>query len=62
MVTREQEILQAIRDSPKALTIREIGEKVGLRSPSTVHRYVVRLETQGLVRLEKGYVGTREGT
>src|SRR5262245_32442537 len=31
-------------------TVREIGEAVGLRSPSTVHAHIVQLERAGLLR------------
>jgi len=31
-------------------TVREIGEAVGLRSPSTVHAHLAQLERAGLLR------------
>ena len=33
-------------------TVREIGEAVGLTSPSTVHAHLAKLESAGLIRRE----------
>ena len=48
LTTREKSILEFIRqkiwDSGFPPTVREIGEAVGLRSTSTVHNYLKRLE------------------
>ena len=52
--TREKSILEFIRqkiwDSGFPPTVREIGEAVGLRSTSTVHNYLKRLELKGAIR------------
>ena len=34
-------------------TVREIGQAVGLTSPSTVHAHLARLESSGLIRRDK---------
>ena len=54
LTTREKSILEFIRqkiwDSGFPPTVREIGEAVGLRSTSTVHIYLKRLELKGAIR------------
>ena len=54
LTTREKSILEFIRqkiwDSGFPPTVREIGEAVGLRSTSTVHNYLKRLEFKGAIR------------
>ena len=54
LTTREKSILEFIRqkiwDSGFPPTVREIGEAVGLRSTSTVHNYLKRLELKGAIR------------
>ena len=54
LTTREKSILEFIRqkiwDSCFPPTVREIGEAVGLRSTSTVHNYLKRLELKGAIR------------
>lgn len=54
LTTREKSILEFIRqkiwDSGFPPTVREIGEAVGLRSTSTVHNYLKRLELKGVIR------------
>ena len=45
-------IVQAIQDQGYPPSVREIGEAVGLKSPSTVHFHLKRLQEQGLI--EKG--------
>ena len=54
LTTREKSILEFIRqkiwDSGVPPTVREIGEAVGLRSTSTVHNYLKRLELKGAIR------------
>ena len=39
---------------PYSPTVREIGEAVGLRSSSTVHSYLIKLENQGLIERKLG--------
>lgn len=54
LTTREKSILEFIRQkiwvSGFPPTVREIGEAVGLRSTSTVHNYLKRLELKGAIR------------
>jgi repressor LexA len=55
MVTdRQQAILEYLRgfvdEHGYPPTVREIGEAVGLRSPSTVHAHLAQLERAGLIR------------
>ena len=54
LTSREKSILEFIRqkiwDSGFPPTVREIGEAVGLRSTSTVHNYLKRLELKGAIR------------
>ena len=54
LTTRAKSILEFIRqkiwDSGFPPTVREIGEAVGLRSTSTVHNYLKRLELKGAIR------------
>ena len=54
LTTREKSILEFIRqkiwDSGFPPPVREIGEAVGLRSTSTVHNYLKRLELKGAIR------------
>ena len=54
LTTREKSILEFIRQKIWASgvppTVREIGEAVGLRSTSTVHNYLKRLELKGAIR------------
>ena len=45
-------IVQAIQDQGYPPSVREIGEAVGLKSPSTVHFHLKRLEEAGVI--EKG--------
>ena len=53
MTERIYEYLQrAIPEQGYAPSVREIGEAVGLKSPSTVHFHLKRLQEQGLI--EKG--------
>jgi len=53
-INREQEILnfinEQIQDKGYPPSIREIGAAVGLNSPSTVHTYLKKLETKGLLQ------------
>jgi len=53
-INREQEILDFINEQIQAKgyppSIREIGAAVGLNSPSTVHTYLKKLETKGLLQ------------
>jgi repressor LexA len=54
LTTRQQEIWQFLTDYVDAHgyppTVREIGEAVGLASPSTVHAHLANLERAGLLR------------
>ncbi len=43
-----------IRTKSIAPSVREIGEGVGFRSTSTVHRYLHRLEDEGRIKLSEG--------
>ena len=45
-------IVQFLRENGYAPSVREIGDAVGLKSPSTVHFHLKKLEEQGLI--EKG--------
>ena len=45
-------IVQFLQENGYAPSVREIGEAVGLKSPSTVHFHLKKLEEQGLI--EKG--------
>lgn len=55
---RAEEILDFIKDfiasENMAPSVREICEGVGIRSTSTVHRYLHRLEEEGRIRLSMG--------
>jgi repressor LexA len=54
---RQREILEFVNSHVDAHgyppTVREIGQAVGLTSPSTVHAHLARLETSGLIRRDK---------
>jgi repressor LexA len=54
LTTRQQEIWQFLADYVDAHgyppTVREIGDAVGLASPSTVHAHLANLERAGLLR------------
>jgi repressor LexA len=51
---RQREILEFVNthvdEQGYPPTVREIGQAVGLTSPSTVHAHLARLETSGLIR------------
>jgi repressor LexA len=51
---RQREILQFVNEHVDAYgyppTVREIGQAVGLTSPSTVHAHLAKLESAGLIR------------
>lgn len=53
---KQQEILAVIQQSIKQRgyppSVREIGEAVGLKSPSTVHAHLNKLEQSGAIRRE----------
>lgn len=55
---RADEILEFIKDyiasENMAPSVREICDGVGIRSTSTVHRYLHRLETEGRIRMATG--------
>ncbi len=50
-MSKSTAILTYLRDYPHNYppTIREIGKAVGLKSSSTVHTYLTRLEAQGFI-------------
>ena len=54
---RQREILEFVNSHVDSHgyppTVREIGQAVGLTSPSTVHAHLARLETSGLIRRDK---------
>ena len=54
LTPRQQEILEFVNahveDHGYPPTVREIGQAVGLTSPSTVHAHLARLESAGLIR------------
>ncbi len=54
--SKQQQILEVIRTSIKKKgyppSVREIGEAVGLKSPSTVHMHLNKLEQFGAIRRE----------
>ncbi|HHW43137.1 transcriptional repressor LexA [Desulfofundulus thermobenzoicus] len=54
LTPREETILAVIRENVRLKgyppSVREIGEVVGLKSSSTVHSYLKRLEKKGLLR------------
>ena len=51
---RQTQVLDLIRDTVASQgyppTVREIGERLGLRSPSTVHSHLASLEKAGVIR------------
>ena len=54
LTPRQRKVLEVIRESVERRgyppTVREIGEAVGLASPSTVHAHLANLERAGLLR------------
>ncbi|HEY0387442.1 MAG TPA: transcriptional repressor LexA [Gaiellales bacterium] len=54
---RQREILEFVNSHVDANgyppTVREIGQAVGLTSPSTVHAHLARLESSGLIRRDR---------
>jgi SOS-response transcriptional repressor LexA len=50
-------VIEGIRERGFPLTVREIGQRVGLKSASTVHAHLLDLESMGLVRFAGGYHG-----
>src|SRR5262245_19603214 len=54
LTKRQQEIweflVEYVDDHGYPPTVREIGEKVGLASPSTVHAHLANLERAGLIK------------
>src|SRR4051794_39659300 len=55
--SRQHEILEFVNRHVDAHgyppTVREIGQAVGLTSPSTVHAHLARLESAGLIRRDR---------
>jgi repressor LexA len=56
LTDRENEIYSAIKNyilnRGYPPTVREIGQLVGLKSTSTVHRYLVSIQSQGYIAFE----------
>jgi repressor LexA len=54
LTPRQRQILdylvRTIQDKGYAPSVREIGEALGLSSPSTVHQHLTALEQKGFVR------------
>ena len=54
LTERQQEILlyikEQVREKGYPPSVREIGDAVGLRSSSTVHGHLKRLESKGYIR------------
>ena len=54
LTSREEAIMECIRNNVRAKgyppSVREIGEAVGLKSSSTVHGYLKRLEDKGYIK------------
>lgn len=47
---REQELLKLLAENKgTALTVREMADKLGLKSPGAVHRYLRKLKDEGLI-------------
>lgn len=47
---REQELLKLLAENKgTALTVREMADKLGLKSPGAVHRYLHKLKDEGLI-------------
>lgn len=51
MSNRQDRILTFLREKPGA-TVREVGEELGLRSPSTPWEELGKLERKGLIKRE----------
>lgn len=58
MTKRQHEILLTINDyiqsEGMSPTVREICDMTGLKSTSTVHGYIKRLEKQGYIKIKQG--------
>lgn len=58
MTKRQNEILLTINDyiqsEGMSPTVREICDMTGLKSTSTVHGYIKRLEKQGYIKIKQG--------
>ena len=58
LTSRQTEVLDYIRDTHKRRgyppTVRDIGEALGMRSPSTVHFHLNALIEKGWLRREPG--------
>lgn len=58
MTKRQHEILLTINDYIQSEgmppTVREICDMTGLKSTSTVHGYIKRLEKQGYIKIKQG--------
>ncbi|WPX08144.1 winged helix-turn-helix transcriptional regulator [Caldicellulosiruptor danielii] len=58
LTERQQQILNAITNYIKEKgyppTIRELAEMVGIKSSSTLHGHLLRLEKKGYITREKG--------
>lgn len=64
MRKRQKEILDVIRKFLKekgySPSIREIGREVGLSSPSSVFKHIIKLEKEGIIRREGGKIKALE--
>lgn len=49
-----REIHAAVQRHSFPPTVRELGERVGLASPSTVHTHLANLEREGLIERQPG--------
>lgn len=58
MTERGYQILRELHASTQRqgypCTVRELGERVGLASPSTVHTHLANLEREGLIERQPG--------
>lgn len=58
LTERQQRVLQALRDLSRATgfppSVREVGEVVGLASPSSTHAQLRGLQARGLVCMTPG--------
>lgn len=62
LTAKQQEVLQAIQTYIEKHnyppTIREIGEMVGLSSPSTIHGHLERLKKKGIITYKPSHPRT----
>lgn len=64
MRRRQKEILEVIRkfleEKGYSPSIREIGREVGLSSPSSVFKHIIKLEREGVIKRENGKIKVME--